>query len=132
MLAVNGFDCCDAYLLKKFQEPWINIVVYKSDIPPMDPNTTTWFDLIEKGLLHPSIVNSLNANGHLKQEEIIMPWLDKELYFIDYVSRHVDVPEIEGVNGIINEPATLMQISTIKQAKPVIIKSIPPNRKSYK
>lgn len=132
MLAVNGFDCADAYLLKKFNEPWINIVVYKSDIAPMDPNTTSWFDLIGKGLLHPSIVNSLNANGYLKQEEIIMPWLDKELYFIDYVSRRMDVPEANGTSGIVNEPATLVETSTIKQARRVTVKSIPPTRKSYK
>jgi SAM-dependent methyltransferase len=50
MLAVNGFDCRDAYLLKKFQDPWINMAVYKTDISPMDPLTTTWYDLIDKNL----------------------------------------------------------------------------------
>jgi len=48
MLAVNGFDCRDAYLLKKFQDPWINIAVYKTDQASLDPKTTTWFDLIDK------------------------------------------------------------------------------------
>lgn len=132
MLAVNGFDCRDAYLLKKFQEPWIDMVVYKSDVPPMNPDTTTWFDLIDKELLHPSMVNSLNANGYLKQEEIVMPWLDKELYFIDYVSQHMATPEPESVTGIINEQPTYVSETTIKQGKPVVVKSIPPTRKSYK
>ena len=40
MLAVNGFDCRDAYLLKKFQDPWIQLAVYKTDQAPMDPLTT--------------------------------------------------------------------------------------------
>jgi SAM-dependent methyltransferase len=132
MLAVNGFDCRDAYLLKKFQEPWIDMVVYKSDVLPMNPDTTTWFDLIDKELLHPSMVNSLNANGYLKQEEIVMPWLDKELYFIDYVSQHMATPEPESVTGVINEQPTYVSETTIKQGKPVVVKSIPPTRKSYK
>lgn len=132
MLAVNGFDCRDAYLLKRFQDPWIDMVVYKSDIAPMDPDTTSWFDLIDKELLHPSMVNSLNANGYLKQEEIVMPWLDKELYFIDYVSQHMDTPPTESNAGVINPEPTYVKESTIKQRRPAVVKSIPPTRKSYK
>lgn len=141
MLAVNGFDCRDAYLLKKFQDPWINIAVYKTNIAPMDPDTTTWFDLIDKNLLHPSIVDSLNANGHLKQEEIVMPWLDKELYFIDYVSKRMDFPEPSETTGVFNAEIKSTEHS-VKQPKaktkgtellkPVKIKSTPPTRKSYK
>lgn len=132
MLAVNGFDCRDAYLLKKFQDPWINIVVYKSDVEPMDPDNTTWFDLIDKGLLHPSIVNSLNANGYLKQEEIIMPWLDKELYFIDYVSQRIEMPVANETSGIINDEPTRVVDSNIQQRRPAIVQPTPPTRKSYK
>jgi SAM-dependent methyltransferase len=84
MLAVNGFDCRDAYLLKRFQDPWTHLAVYKSNIKPMDPAATSWNDLIELNLLHPTIVNSINRHGHLRQEEIVMPWLDRENYFIDY------------------------------------------------
>lgn len=144
MLAVNGFDCRDAYLLKKFQDPWIQMAVYKTDIPVMDPATTSWYDLAEKNLLHPSIVSSINSNGFLKQEEIVMPWLDKENYFIDYVS-HQDIlpgtPEVPEVAGVFNE-ATHSDISTIAQApaktkgteilKPIKISSTPPTKKSYK
>ena len=105
MLAVNGFDCRDAYLLKRFQNPWIDIAVYKSDIEPMDPATTSWFDLIDTGLLHPTIVNSINKNGHLRQEEIVMPWLDRENYFIDHVSSLTEIPEEAGeptIGGVFN------------------------------
>jgi SAM-dependent methyltransferase len=141
MLAVNGFDCRDAYLLKKFQDPWIQMAVYKTDIAPMDPMTTTWYDLIEKNLLHPSIVSSVNSNGFLKQEEIVMPWLDKENYFIDYVSRQMEFPPATETTGVFNKTTVSGQTS-IEQAKPTIketsllnplkIKSTPPTRKSYK
>jgi SAM-dependent methyltransferase len=141
MLAVNGFDCRDAYLLKKFQDPWIQMAVYKSDVTVMDPKTTTWFDLADKNLLHPSIVNSINANGYLRQEEIVMPWLDKENYFVDYMSRSMDFPPATETVGVFNE-TTHSKETTVEQAapktkqtkllKPLTIKSTPPTRKSYK
>jgi SAM-dependent methyltransferase len=78
MLAVNGFDCNDAYILKDTNDPWLHIAVYKSPIAPMDPGTTNWFALAELGLLHPSVTASLNRWGHLRQEDIIYPWFDKD------------------------------------------------------
>ena len=142
MLAVNGFDCCDAYLLKQFQDPWIQMAVYKSDVAPMDPTTTSWFDLAEHGLLHPSIVDSLNANGFLKQEEICMPWLNKELYFIDYISQQMEIPPATHSTGVEPESITESTEHTIEQSsivetgtktfKPMPIKSKPPTRKSYR
>lgn len=142
MLAVNGFDCRDAYLLKRFEDPWINIAVYKTDIAPMDPATTSWFDLIDKNLLHPSIVDSLNSNGFLKQEEIVMPWLNKELYFIDYVSQMMEMPAATETIGATPDEVTKSSKQTVKQPqatevktetfKPKVIKSKPPTRKSYK
>jgi len=118
MLAVNGFDCRDAYLLKKFNDPWVQIAVYKSDIEPMDPKTTTWFDLADKNLLHPSVVQSITKSGFLKQEEIIMPWLDKENYYIDWISQSTIIPEEAGeptVSGIFNESRSSGE-SKLKQA----------------
>lgn len=124
MLAVNGFDCRDAYLLKEFNDTWIQIAVYKSDVAPMDPATTTWFDLIDKNLLHPSIVNSITQFGHLRQEDIVMPWLDRENYFIDYVSQWTEVPEgIETVDtGIVNTSKSTEQ-SVISQAPKRTVKT---------
>jgi hypothetical protein len=118
MLAVNGFDCKDAYLRKTFNDAWIDIAVYKSDIAPMDPNETSWHDLIKTGLLHPTVVNSINTHGHLKQEDIVYPWLDRENYFIDYVSQYTEIPEEAGepiVNGIIN-PDPISRESKLEQA----------------
>ena len=119
MLAVNGFDCRDAYLLKQFNDPWIQMAVYKSDVEPMDPKTTTWFDLADKNLLHPSVVQSITKNGFLKQEEIIMPWLDKENYYIDWISQKTVIPEEAGepvVNGIFNKNINAKE-SKLKQPK---------------
>ena len=82
MLAVNGFDCKDSYMYKAPNDPWIHLAVYKTDVPPMDPATTRWYDLVDKGLLHDSIVTSVNKHGYLRQEDIILPWLDKEWYFV--------------------------------------------------
>lgn len=81
MLAVNGFDCRDAYFLKEQNDPWLHAAVYKSDIPPLDPKNTNWYNLAELNLLNDSVVECLNKYGYVKQEEIIMSWLDKDFYF---------------------------------------------------
>lgn len=78
MLAVNGFDCNDAYALKDHNDPWLHLAVYKSNIKPMDPATTSWYNLAEQGLLHITVENSLNRYGYVKQEDILYPWLDKD------------------------------------------------------
>lgn len=121
MLAVNGFDCRDAYLLKKFGDPWINMAVYKSNIPTMDPDTTSWTDLIDTGLLHPSVVNSIKQYGYLRQEDIVMPWLDRENYFVDYVSTWTELPEgVETqVTGVFNTTEST-DAASILQADPVV------------
>ena len=118
MLAVNGFDCKDAYMLKEFNDPWIHIAVYKSDIAPMDATKTTWLDLVDKGLLNSTVVNSINSYGYLRQEDILYPWLDKENYFIDYVSQWTEIPAeaTHTVDGVINI-STPSDKQTVKQAK---------------
>jgi hypothetical protein len=70
-----------------------------------------------------------------------MPWLDKELYFIDYQSQSIEFPEPTEITGVFNE-TTKSNKSTVVQAdpisketrilKPLAIKSTPPTRKSYK
>lgn len=82
MLAVSGFDCRDSYMYKAPNDPWIHLAVYKSVEPPMDPAKTTWYDLIEKNMLHDSLVASISKYGYLRQEDIILPFLDKQWYFV--------------------------------------------------
>lgn len=81
MLAVNGFDCRDAYFLKEENNPWLHAAVYKTDIPPMNPKTTTWFDLADLNLINDSVIDSLNKYNYVKQEEIVTTWLDKNFHF---------------------------------------------------
>ena len=92
MLAVNGFDCRDAYLLKHYNDPWVRVAVYKSE-EPLDPVTTTFDTLVEHKLLHPSMVDSIVKYGEIRQEEIIMPWLDRGNYMVDYVPEWTELPE---------------------------------------
>jgi len=123
MLAVNGFDCRDAYMLKQFNDPWLQMAVYKSDVAPMDPATTTWQDLVDKKLLNPTVVESVTQYGYLRQEDIVYPWLDKENYFVDYVSQWTEIPEAAGepkITGVFNN--NKIADTTIIEQAPVVIK----------
>lgn len=80
MLAVNGFDCKDAYFKKDDNDPWIYAAVYKSDIEPMDPKVTTWETLIENNLVNDSVNLCLQKYGYIKQDNLLTKWLDKGLY----------------------------------------------------
>jgi hypothetical protein len=80
MLAVSGFDCRDAYVKKEENNPWLHVAVYKTDNAPMNPATTSWFDLADKNLLHDSILESLNKYSYVRQEDFVYPWLDKDFY----------------------------------------------------
>jgi SAM-dependent methyltransferase len=82
MLAVNGFDCRDAYFYKDINNMWLHVAVYKSDIPPMDPQATTWHDLVDAGLVNESVRQCIDRYGYVKQEEILTTWLDKDYYRI--------------------------------------------------
>lgn len=80
MLAVNGFDCRDAYFYKEPNTMWLHVAVYKSQIPPMNPKTSTWFDIVEANLVNDSVAECLNQYGYVKQDSIITTWLDKDNY----------------------------------------------------
>lgn len=80
VLAVSGFDCADGFFYKNPDDPWIHAVSYKSQHMPMDPRRTRWYELADKQLLPKSAVDSLNRYGHVKQRDLILPWLDKSLH----------------------------------------------------
>ena len=80
MLAVNGFDCRDAYFYKNANDMWLYIAVYKSEIPPFDPQKTSWHDLIDNNLVNESVKNCVSKYGYVRQEEILTTWLDKDYY----------------------------------------------------
>lgn len=79
MLALTGWDCRAGFFQQESQDPWIRAVVYKSDQAPRNPKTTTWYDLAESNLLPESADRSIHAHGYLKQDDLIVPWLDKSL-----------------------------------------------------
>jgi SAM-dependent methyltransferase len=79
MLAVAGWDCKHGFFLKRPKDPWLHAVVYKSNQAPMDPRTTTWFDLMEKKLLPDSADRSVYAHSELRQQDLVLPWLDHSL-----------------------------------------------------
>jgi len=84
MLAINGFDCNDAYFRKAMDDPWLHMAVFKTATEPMDPAGISWYDLAEQGLIHHSLTASLRSHGHIRQQDALFPWLDKALYRIDH------------------------------------------------
>jgi len=78
-LAVSGFDCAGGFFQKDIDRPWINAIVYKSDHAPLDPRNTSWYDLMDKGLLPDSACKSIFKYGYLRQRDLVLPWLDKSL-----------------------------------------------------
>lgn len=82
MLAVNGFDCRDAYFYKDENNMWLYTAVYKSDVAPMDPRNTSWYDLLDLNLLNDSVKQSILKNGFVDQNDLVTTWLDRDFHFI--------------------------------------------------
>jgi SAM-dependent methyltransferase len=82
MLAVTGWDCKGGFFRQDINDPWLNAVVYKSNQAPMDPRTTTWYDLVEANLLPDTADKSVMAHGYLRQQDLLLPWLDKSLAYV--------------------------------------------------
>ena len=82
MLAINGWDCRAGFFKKTSGDPWVHAIVYKSEHEPMNPKTTTWYELAEKNLLPESAVQSIQKYGFVRQEDLVLPWLDKSLSWL--------------------------------------------------
>lgn len=82
MLAVAGWDCRSGFFLKDQIDPWLHAVVYNSDQPARDPRKTSWYELAESSLLPESATASVMAHGYLKQQDLLLPWLDHSLHQI--------------------------------------------------
>jgi hypothetical protein len=82
MLAVTGWDCKAGFFKKTPTDQWIHAIVYKSQHKPMNPRTTTWYQLNEMGLLPKSASDSVMAHGELQQQELVLPWLDHSLCWL--------------------------------------------------
>lgn len=79
MLAVTGWDARDGFYLKRIGDRWLHAIVYRSDKEPLDPRTTRWYDLMEQGRLPKSAEESVFAHGYLRQQDLILPWVDKSI-----------------------------------------------------
>lgn len=79
MLAVSGWDCKNGFFLKKPRDPWLHAVVYKSDVGPQDPKKTDWHMLSELKLLPDTADKSVFAHNELRQQDLVLPWLDHSL-----------------------------------------------------
>lgn len=84
MLAVAGWDCNSGFFKKDPMDLWLHAVVYKSQHSPMNPRTTSWYELAEKKLLPSSAEICVNRFGELRQQELIIPWLDKSLSHLGF------------------------------------------------
>jgi SAM-dependent methyltransferase len=80
-LAVNGWDCKDGFFKQERNSPWIYAVAYKQpNFKKLDYRTTTWFDLAEQQLLPETAVNSLNQWNLVRQQDLKLMWLNKQVF----------------------------------------------------
>ena len=81
LLALNGFDCKDAYFKKEAYEDLIEVIVYKAREPIWG---SSWYELDEMGLLSDNMSEVVNKIGFLSDNGLVTTWLDGNVY--DY--RH--------------------------------------------
>lgn len=78
-LAITGWDCKSGFFLKRPTDNWLYAIVYKSEHEPMDFRNTTWYDLSEKQLLPDTADASVRSHGYVRQQDLVLPWIDKSL-----------------------------------------------------
>lgn len=81
-LAVCGFDCRDGHFKQTRHEPYIWAAVYKGPTKPMDPVTTTWYDLREKNLIPHTLDACIDRFGYAKIDNLKVEWLNHSVYDI--------------------------------------------------
>lgn len=79
MLATTGWDCRHGFFKLDNEHGWVHAVVYKSKHDPMDSKDATWYSLSEKQLLPRSTDASIQAHGFLRQQDLVVTWLDQSL-----------------------------------------------------
>jgi 2-polyprenyl-3-methyl-5-hydroxy-6-metoxy-1,4-benzoquinol methylase len=84
MLAVSGWDCRSGFFKKTPGDPWLYAIVYKSNVAPMDPKETNIYKLVEQTELLPQCaVDGIHRYGKLRQRDLILPWLDKNITIME-------------------------------------------------
>lgn len=77
VLSMSGFDCRGGFFKKRMDDNWLHAVVYRSAHSPMDPRSTSWYDLIDKKLVPESVESSYIRRGLVSQQDLVLPWLDR-------------------------------------------------------
>lgn len=84
VLAVSGFDCAGGFFHKQPDSAWLYAVVYNSKHEAMNPATTSWHHLAELELLPESVQQSLEKYGHVRQRDLLLPWINHGLYSFNH------------------------------------------------
>jgi SAM-dependent methyltransferase len=79
MLATTGWDCRSGFFKQAPGDNWLHAVVYKSEQAPVDPHAATWYRLAELQLLPKTADASINSYGFLRQQDLVVPWIDHSL-----------------------------------------------------
>ena len=79
MLATTGWDCRSGFFKQSPNDTWLHAIVYKSEHNPLDPKTTSWYQLSELKLLPESTDASITAHGYLRQQDLVIQWIDHSL-----------------------------------------------------
>ena len=79
MLATAGWDCRSGFFRQSPGDMWLHAMVYKGDQTPLNPKTTNWHELSELKLLPESADASVYAHGYLRQQDLVVPWIDHSL-----------------------------------------------------
>ena len=85
VLAVSGWNCASGFFRKSAGDPWLTAIVYRDDHEPTNPRTTRWYDLCDRGLLPDSAVRCIQRHGYLRQQDLVLPWIDKS---VTWFGRH--------------------------------------------
>jgi hypothetical protein len=68
--------------LKKPNDDYIHVIAYKSEHAPMNPKTTTWYELAEKNLSPETATASVQRHGYVRQQDLVLAWIDKSLSWL--------------------------------------------------
>lgn len=79
MLASNGWDCRSGFFKQGIDDTWIHAMVYKSNQEPLDTTEANWHKLSELKLVPESADSSIYSHGYLRQQDLIVPWVDHSL-----------------------------------------------------
>lgn len=79
LLAANGFDCHDGHFKQRRHDPLIHLCAYKSQCKPMDLDKASLYDLNDMKVLPKSVSDCVQKFGAIRQEHLILPWLDGSL-----------------------------------------------------